>query len=319
MTPDTPRDAQASHRQTLREFITIQADEYRDRRALYGESAEILEDFPAGADGLRSDFDIHVRTFGMLNETRAVVSYLEANGRDRTCRLLDSGCAIGTQSLAFAALGYEVTGIDLNARAITLATERTKFYSRRFGRQMQCTFAARNLLTDELPQQFDVIWAREAISHVHPLEDYLVRTYELLRPGGILAISDANWSNPGVKITLFRSQAKYYRPFRSRGEASVSFLTERPDPSTGTAVPMAMERVFTLVRTVQLFQQANYSNVRGETIGLLPKSTIARLLSKDDSRQTKSFDSLARLEDLLLRLPWLHRLGGTNLVVGRRP
>lgn len=319
MTQESLSDSRSAQIRTLREFITVQAEEYRNRHALYGESARILENFPAGADSLDSDFDFHVRTFGMTAETKAVLAYLELKGRDRSLRLLDSGCGIGTQSLAFAALGYDVTGIDLNVRAVDLASSRAKFYSQRLGRGLQCSFLARNLLTEQLPPEYDVVWAREAISHVHPLEDYLRRTQEVLRPGGILAISDENWSNPLVKIALFRTQAKHYRPFRSRGEASVYFVTERPDPATGKAVPMAMERVLTLSRTLRLFEEACYTNVRCETMGLLPKTTIAKMLSKDERRQSQLFDFLARGENLLLRLPWIHRLGKTNLVVGSRP
>jgi hypothetical protein len=81
---------------------------------------------------------------------------------------------------------------------------------------------------------------------------------------------------------------------------------------------MAMERVLTLARTVRKLREAGFTDVSGETIGILPKSTLARFFSKSEAERVKLFDRLNRFENGLLRVPWLRRVGQTNVVVGKR-
>jgi len=303
--------------QMLKEFISAQAEEYQKRGQLYGKTAKILDDFSAGADTLITPLDLHVRVVGMLQEAKTVFEQLNADGK-KTLTLLDCGCAIGTQSLAFAALGYQVTGIDLNQEFIALARARIDFYTKRLTRSIKCQFLAKDILKEPVRERYDVMWAREAISHIHPLETFLSQAYHTLKPGGVLVISDANWSNPFVKVELFRSYWNYYRPFRSWGEASIHYITERRDPESGEMVPMAMERVLNLAKTVRKLRAAGFEEISGKTIGLLPKSMLAKVFSRNDDQKVTLFDRLNRWENSLLRVPWLRILGRTNVVVAKR-
>lgn len=304
--------------QALKEFIWAQAEEYQQRSRLYAGAAQILDDFSAGANSLTSSLHFHVHIVGFVQVAKAVLQQLNNNNGKESLTLLDCGCGIGTQALIFASLGYEVTGIDLNREFIDLANARIDFYSKRLGRPIPCQFLAKNIFKEPIREKYDVVWAREAISHIHPVENFLSQAYHSLRPGGILLISDANWANPFVKLELFRSYWKYYRPFRTWGEASIHYITERHDPETGELVPMAMERVLNLVKTIRKLREAGFTEISGQTVGILPKSTLAKFLSKSEAKRAELFDRLNRFEESLLRIPWLRRLGGTNVVVGKR-
>ena len=193
-----------------------------------------------------------------------------------------------------------------------------EFYHSQLDTTLCCRFLAGSIFEQDAIERYDVIWAREAISHIHPLEQFLVWAHRALKSGGVLTISDANWSNPFVKLELFRSYWRHYRPFRTRGEASIYYLEDRIDPQTGQQIPMAMERVMTLSRTLDKLRAAGFLQTKGKTLGYLPKATLANLVARDMNRRIALFDWLSSLEGLFGRILWLRSLGATNIVVATK-
>jgi hypothetical protein len=158
---------------------------------------------------------------------------------------------------------------------------------------------------------------RESVSHIHPIEEYLLLCHKGLHQGGRIFVSDSNWSNPYVKLSLIRQYLKHYSPFRSRGESSIFHTVERKDPISGETVLYAMERVFTCEKLMRLLKDAGFKEVRGHTIGLLPKSRIAKFITQDNQKGIQIFDKLLTIE-MLLDLLFRKRAGRTNIVTGIR-
>ena len=75
------------------------------------------------------------------------------NGFDRSAKLLDCACGIGTQSIGLAALGYDVTASDISENELAEAKQRAKANDVhiRFEKADFCT------LSDTFDEQFDIV------------------------------------------------------------------------------------------------------------------------------------------------------------------
>lgn len=85
------------------------------------------------------------------------------NGFDRTSRILDCACGIGTQAIGLACLGYPVTGSDISGGAIAEAKKRAaeNQVSIRF---RQANFCA---LEESFCEKFDIVIAMDnALPHM---------------------------------------------------------------------------------------------------------------------------------------------------------
>lgn len=135
-------------------------------------------------DKLFSDWQAAVR------EQAIILDGLFAGyGFDRTARILDCACGIGTQAIGLAALGYTVTGSDISERELAEARERAKKNGVRI-RFEQADFRA---LSDVFPEQFDIVIAMDnALPHMltgGDLEAAVRSIAARIRPGGIFAAS----------------------------------------------------------------------------------------------------------------------------------
>jgi 2-polyprenyl-3-methyl-5-hydroxy-6-metoxy-1,4-benzoquinol methylase len=95
-------------------------------------------------------------------------------------RLLDVGCATGFFMEAAADEGFEVRGVEFSNVAILLA--RPDIRDRIVRGDV-------NELPSREPEQFDVVTAFDIIEHVQSPANFLHELREILKPGGVLAIS----------------------------------------------------------------------------------------------------------------------------------
>jgi cyclopropane fatty-acyl-phospholipid synthase-like methyltransferase len=95
-------------------------------------------------------------------------------------RLLDVGCATGFFMEAAADEGFDVRGVEFSTVAISLARPDI--------RERIVRGDVNELLSRE-PEKFDVVTAFDIIEHVQNPENFLQQLREILKPGGILAIS----------------------------------------------------------------------------------------------------------------------------------
>lgn len=121
-------------------------------------------------------------------------------GEERRKRLLDAGCATGSQALALASLGWQTLGIDSERAMIDLAAARAE----REGLHGRASFATANMLeigrlfADE---RFDLILCLgNTLPHLKAQDAcaFLEQARALLAPGGALVLQIINFALPGI-------------------------------------------------------------------------------------------------------------------------
>ena len=109
--------------------------------------------------------------------------YLDIAG-DESKTILDVGCAQGTLALLLAERGHHVTAVDLRPAFLEYARSRHTHGDIRF--------LAANVLEDDIPGSYDLIYANQIVEHlVHP-EQLLLRMRARLKPGGRLVMTTPN-------------------------------------------------------------------------------------------------------------------------------
>ncbi|HWL69445.1 MAG TPA: class I SAM-dependent methyltransferase [Geminicoccus sp.] len=112
-------------------------------------------------------------------------------------RILDAGCGVGRDALAFAGRGYSVVAFDASAEMVRLAEERVA--GRAEVLQMRFEDAAWR-------EEFDGIWACASLLHVPSaaFSDAAARLAGALRPGGAWHMSfKLGWGERTTKGRLF--------------------------------------------------------------------------------------------------------------------
>lgn len=98
--------------------------------------------------------------------------------------ILDVGCAQGTLALLLAERGHRVTAVDLRQDFLDYAASRHTHGDVRF--------LQGNVLDDDIPGAYDLVFANQIIEHlVHPRE-LVSRLRRNLRPGGRLVVTTPN-------------------------------------------------------------------------------------------------------------------------------
>lgn len=100
--------------------------------------------------------------------------------------VLDAGCGPGLVSEALLAAGHRVVGVDLSSEMIARARRRCAGAG--FGDRAR--FEQTSVFDPALHGPFDAAVSRYVLHHVSDVSAFLARQVELLRPGGILVLSD---------------------------------------------------------------------------------------------------------------------------------
>ena len=143
------------------------------------------------------------------------------SGFDRTARVLDCACGIGTQAIGLAALGYAVTASDISDGELAEARERAE----KNGVSIRFEHADFCALSDTFTEQFDIVIAMDnALPHMltgEVLEKAVRSMVGQTRPGGIFAASIRDYDS------LLTEKPPYSPPYIHRTERGqrVSFQT----------------------------------------------------------------------------------------------
>lgn len=167
-------------------------------------------------DRLFQDWDAAVR------EQAVMLDRIFAGcGLDRSARVLDCACGIGTQAIGLAVLGYDVTGSDFSAGALDEARRRAE----ERGVEIRLLQADYRALEDAFSERFDAVIALDnALPHMRT-EAALSRAVQSIvsriRPGGVFVASIRDYDS------LLQDKPPYSPPYIHRTEDGqrVSFQT----------------------------------------------------------------------------------------------
>ena len=123
-------------------------------------------------------------------EQAAILNKLFINsGFDKTARILDCACGIGTQAIGLATLGYAVTASDISDGELAEATERAE----EKGVKIRFEHADFRALSDVFSEQFDIVIAIDnALPHMltnEALKKAVRSIVDRIKPGGIFVAS----------------------------------------------------------------------------------------------------------------------------------
>jgi SAM-dependent methyltransferase len=154
----------------------------------------------------------------MTRQGRALDSIIRSEGGSQFWTVLDAACGIGTQSLALAALHYEVTASDISPAAV----ERARQEAGRRGLSIQGSVCDMRGVHEHHARMFDVVLACDN-SVPHLLSDAEILTsfrqfHACTKPGGICLISVRDYA--GVDLT----EKLQFHPYGVREVGGVRYV-----------------------------------------------------------------------------------------------
>ena len=142
-------------------------------------------------------------------------------GFDRSARVLDCACGIGTQAVGLAALGYSVTASDISDGELAEARKRAE----ENGVKLRLEHADFCALSEAFSEQFDIVIAMDnALPHMLTSESLEAAVRSIVgqtRPGGLFVASIRDYDS------LLESRPPYSPPYIHKTEMGqrVSFQT----------------------------------------------------------------------------------------------
>ncbi len=165
-------------------------------------------------------------------------------------RILDAGSGCGSESILFGLLGADVTGVDLVSFRTEYARSRLPYYRKSIPEELKVRFVNDNIIQYLSSQHgFDIIWANEAISHIHPAETFFRRALASLNPCGLLIISDSNGLNPLAR----------YRASRIRGVSDWYVHRQFELMDLEAHEEVAEERLFSILTLKRKLEEAGFA------------------------------------------------------------
>jgi len=127
-------------------------------------------------------------------------------------KILDVGAGTGRLSLRLAERGAEVTALDVSEEMLNMLKQKVKKHT--FSKGM--TFVVADAESLPFPDNsFDIITAAFLIVHLKNLKHFFAESYRVLKPGGLLAITNINQKSPPELKTAKGKiiiESYYHRP-----------------------------------------------------------------------------------------------------------
>ncbi len=174
------------------------------------------DDLAPEYDKLFSDWRSAVREQAQLLD-----ALIRGSGFDRTARLLDCACGIGTQAIGLAALGYDVTASDISGAELDEAKKRAADS----GVGIRFRRADFRALSEVFDETFDIVIAMDnALPHMLTEADLEAAVGSIVRrlaPGGLFLASIRDYD------ALLTRKPPYSPPYIHKTEKGqrVSFQT----------------------------------------------------------------------------------------------
>jgi 2-polyprenyl-6-hydroxyphenyl methylase/3-demethylubiquinone-9 3-methyltransferase len=118
----------------------------------------------------------------------ARVAWIDGHAGLKGKQVIDIGCGGGLLSEGMAALGAQVTGIDLSERALSIA--RLHLYES--GHAIDYRLVSAEAMAEESPSRFDFVTCLEMLEHVPDPASVVAACARLVKPGGQVFLSTIN-------------------------------------------------------------------------------------------------------------------------------
>lgn len=231
-------------------------------------------------------------------------------------RVLDCGSGSGYQSLLLALAGARVTGVDLTEKRVVIARRLAEAF-KQGGGEVQANFVHQGLFSflehRRGREVYNLIWISEAVSHIHPLEEFWPLLKEVMAPGGSLAITEANLLNPLVRRQVGRERRDHFARRKQAPEDYRQgdfwlFPARFQDPATGQELMMANERMLSPARLQAMLREWGFGGFELYWRSFAPRA-LYRLAGEDACRA---------LERAVQAAPLLRRLAAHYVLLARR-
>ena len=174
-------------------------------------------------DDMATQYDKLFLDWGTESDEQAVIldRLFKDRGFDRTARILDCACGIGTQAIGLARLGYDVTASDISDAEL----EEAKARAAKRGVSLRLECADFRALSDTFAETFDIVIAMDnALPHMLTAADLDAAAASItdrLVPGGIFVASIRDYD------ALLQTKPPYSPPYihKTAGGRRVSFQT----------------------------------------------------------------------------------------------
>jgi 2-polyprenyl-6-hydroxyphenyl methylase/3-demethylubiquinone-9 3-methyltransferase len=132
----------------------------------------------------------------------ARVAWIDAHAELKDKRVIDIGCGGGLLSEGMAALGAQVTGIDLSEKALSVA--RLHLYES--GHVIDYRLISAEAMADEAPGSFDHVTCLEMLEHVPDPASTVAACARLVKPGGQVFLSTLNRNAKAYLIAVLGAE-----------------------------------------------------------------------------------------------------------------
>jgi 2-polyprenyl-3-methyl-5-hydroxy-6-metoxy-1,4-benzoquinol methylase len=247
-------------------------------------------------EGRRGKFTDH-------NFAQKLIPTLELVRSSDVESVLDAACGLGFESLLLALQGKRVTANDCCEPMVETLAARRDFYREILGDGIRMDLCLSNIMRGD-PElgRYDIVYVQEAISHIHPAEEFTKLAAErYLNPGGRLVVCDSNHWNPVTRARVSRWLWRSKKTLKH-------YVVELTDPKTGQKFPMAEERLFSPVKVKGMMRDA----------GLEVERTVTNCFVLPWMVSETSKGPGVALDRALARVPGLRLVGGFYTVIGRK-
>ncbi len=141
----------------------------------------------------------------------ARIGWIDRNAQLEGKRVVDIGCGGGLLSEGMAALGAQVTGIDLSEKALSVA----RLHLFESGHTVDYRLISAEAMADEAPGSFDHVTCLELLEHVPDPASTVAACARLVKPGGQVFLSTIN-RNPKAYLVAVLG-AEYLLQLLPRG------------------------------------------------------------------------------------------------------
>ncbi len=168
---------------------------------------------------------------------RVLAAAFDRTQTETPLRILDVGCGTGAITVVLATMGYQVTGIDLSPDMLAVARARAE------ERGLPITLVEGQ--AEKLPfadGAFDVVFSRHLLWTLPRPRKTIGEWARMTRPGGLVAVADGWWEEPGPEMRARRAIGSAFRAALERPSASSAAYRElRPSlPLAGGLSPYSI-------------------------------------------------------------------------------